>query len=305
MNNTIGREYNTGKIAQVECISNDTLKSMNIKDQCYLLLILTEGTATFRVSEKEFTAIAPCFVCFDESENPVLVKKRKLKCQSIYFHPQFLNVNMTFSLIKSNFYGDIAHTHDMFLLKPFTEKNYIVPITEQYLDKLNDSFIEMKNELLNQQDWYWSCRARSYFMEIMIALERLYGLIGRGDLVICEDSRAKIKDERLKRAIIFIESHYSDKITLSQIVARAGINQTTLTELFKHEIGTTPMEYLWHHRVRVAKKHLAFTEVPIKDISARCGFKTVQHFSRIFKEQTDKTPAQYRKEAVEERRKKL
>lgn len=305
MNNTIGREYNTGKIAQVECISNDTLKSMNIKDQCYLLLILTEGTATFCVPEKEFTAIAPCFVCFDESENPVLVKKRKLKCQSIYFHPQFLNVNMTFSLIKSNFYGDIAHTHDMFLLKPFTEKNYIVPITEQYLDKLNDSFIEMKNELLNQQDWYWSCRARSYFMEIMIALERLYGLIGRGDLVICEDSRAKIKDERLKRAIIFIESHYSDKITLSQIVAKAGINQTTLTELFKHEIGTTPMEYLWHHRIRVAKKHLAFTEVPIKNISARCGFKTVQHFSRIFKEQTDKTPAQYRKEAVEERRKKL
>ena len=56
MNNTIGREYNTGKIAQVECISNDTLKSIDIKEQCYLLLILTAGTATFRVSEKEFTA---------------------------------------------------------------------------------------------------------------------------------------------------------------------------------------------------------------------------------------------------------
>lgn len=245
---------------------------------------------------------APCFVCFDESENPQLLKKIKLKCQSIYFHPQFLNVNMTFSLIKSNFYGDIAHAHDMFLLKPFTEKNYIVPITEQYLDKLTDSFIEMKNELLNQQDWYWSCRARSYFMEIMIALERLYGLIGRGEMLACEDSRAKIKDERLKKAIIFIESHYSDKITFPQIVASAGINQTTLSELFKNEIGTTPMEYLWSFRIRVAKKHLGFTEVPIKDIAARCGFTTVQHFSRVFKEQTDKTPAQYRKEAVEARK---
>jgi len=179
MNNTIGREYNTGKIAQVECIVNDTLNSLNIKGKCYLLLVISEGTATFNIGDKTITATAPCFVCFDESENPVLVKKRKLKCQSIYFHPQFLNINMTFSLIKSGFYGDIAHTHDLFLLKPFTGENYVVPITEQYLEKLRDSFCEMKNELINQYDWYWSCRARSFFMEIMIALERLYGLIGR------------------------------------------------------------------------------------------------------------------------------
>jgi len=305
MNNTIGREFNTGKVAQVECISNDTLKNIDIKDQCYLLLMLTEGSAVFGVQGKEFTATAPCFVCFDESENPSLIKKKKLKCQSIYFHPQFLNINMTFSLIKSNFYGEIAHTHDMFLLRPFTQKSYIVPITEQYIEKLTESFSEMKNELEHQTDWYWSCRARSYFIEIIIALERLYGLIGRGKILVCEDSRAKINDERLKKAIIYMESHYADEITYSQIVASSGINQTTLNELFKEETTTTPIDYLWAFRIRVAKKHLAFTEMPIKDISTRCGFKTVQHFSRIFKEQTNQTPAEYRKNAVSERKKAL
>lgn len=305
MNNTVGREYNTGKIAQVECIANDTLSNLSIQGVCYLLLFISEGLATFHIGKKTISATAPCFVCFDESENPVLIKKRKLKCNSIYFHPQFLNINMTFSLIKSNFYGDIAHTHDMFLLKPFTDKVFAVPITEQYLDGLQNSFTEMKNELENQRDWYWSCRGRSYFMEIMIALERMYGLIGRGELLACDDYGGTIKNERIKKAVLFIESHYGSEITLMDIVKNTRVNHTSLTELFKEELNTTPIEYLWGFRIRVAKKHLAFTEVPLKDISIRCGFKTVQHFSRVFKEHTDNTPAKFRKNALEERKRGL
>ena len=127
----------------------------------------------------------------------------------------------------------------------------------------------------------------------------------QGGILACGDSRANIKDERLKRAIIFIESHYFDKIAFPQIVASAGVNQTTVNELFRSEMGTTPMEYLWSFRIRVAKKHLEFTEVPIKDVAARCGFATVQHFGRVFKEHTNQTPAQFRKNAVEKRKREL
>ena len=55
--------------------------------------------------------------------------------------------------------------------------------------------------------------------------------------------------------------------------------------------------------LRLAKKQLAFTDVPIKDISAMSGFKTVQHFSRVFKEYIGETPASFRKISVENRKK--
>lgn len=302
---TVGRDYNAGKIAHVVCAPNDKLGDITIQNDCFLLLIITEGSASFRVGINHVIAQAPCFVCFDETENPILLSKKKLRCRAIYFHPQFLNINMSFELIRTGFYGDIAHTHDMFLLRPFLEHHYVVPIAAPYLDKVTSLFDEMHAELLDQRDWYWSCRGRSYFMEIVISLERLYGLMERGELLAGETKHVVVENERLKRALMFIESHFADPLTLGDIVQAAESNHTTLTALFAQELGLSPMEYLWRYRIGIAKKHLAFTEIPQKDIANRCGFKTVPHFSRMFREQTSKTPAAFRRNAIAARREQL
>ena len=56
------------------------------------------------------------------------------------------------------------------------------------------------------------------------------------------------------------------------------------------------------YRITIAKKQLAFTDVPIKDIANMVGFKTVQHFNRIFKKFTLTTPAEFRKNSVKNRK---
>jgi AraC family transcriptional regulator of arabinose operon len=65
----------------------------------------------------------------------------------------------------------------------------------------------------------------------------------------------------------------------------------------------TPIEYLWHHRLVVAKKFLEFTNLPIKDVAARCGFKTTQHFSRKFEETVGVNPTAFRIAEVSRRKK--
>ena len=80
------------------------------------------------------------------------------------------------------------------------------------------------------------------------------------------------------------------------------MNHTTLTALMKEELGLTAIEYLMKYRITVAEKQLEFTSVPIKDIANMTGFKTVQHFSRVFKAQTGATPAEFRKNAVQKRK---
>ena len=299
---TVGRKYNEGKVAKIECVRNDRLQNIDIKDKCFLLIILTAGKLEFKVENEQFCTAAPAFICFDETADPMLISKQKAQYTCIYFHPEFLNVNMSFEMLRKKDYGDIASTHDLFLLKPFTDKAYVVPIAETQLEKIVQAADCLQTELENQRDWYWSCRGRSYFMEIIIALERMYGLIGYGIKHQISDNAPIIKNAKLRDAVLYIEGHYGDNIILSDISANAGINHTTLTALMKEELGCTAIEYLMKYRITVAKKQLAFTDVPIKDVANMVGFKTVQHFGRIFKEITDTTPAKFRKNAVQKRK---
>lgn len=302
---TVGRKYNEGKVAFVECIKDGSLNHIDIKDKCFLLIILTKGKMEFKVGGEKITTTAPSFLCFDESEDPILVSKSKARYTCVYFHPKFLNINMTFDLLRSKKYGDIATTHDMFMLKPFIDKAYVIPIVDTQVEKIEHSAEYMMEELEQQRDWYWSCRGRSYFMEIIIALERMYGLIGYGLTHQKSDNTPIINNPKLRDAVLYIEGHYGENITLSDISENSGINHTTLTMLMKQELGCTAIEYLMRYRITLSKKQLAFTDVPIKDIANMVGFKTVQHFNRIFKEHTGTTPAEFRKTAVERRKKEI
>ena len=141
---TVGRKYNEGKVAKIECVKNDRLRNIHIKDKCFLLIILTAGKLEFKVANEQFCAAAPAFICFDETQNPVLISKRKAQYTCIYFHPEFLNVNMSFEMLRKKEYGDIASTHDLFLLKPFTDKAYVVPIAEAQLEKITQAARDMQ-----------------------------------------------------------------------------------------------------------------------------------------------------------------
>ena len=302
---TVGRKYNEGKVAKIECVRKDRLRNIDIKGKCFLLIILTACKLEFKVENEQFCAVAPAFICFDETADPMIISKQKAQYDCIYFHPEFLNVNMSFELLRKKEYGDLASTHDLFLLKPFTDKAYVIPIAETQLEKIVQAADCLQTELENQRDWYWSCRGRSYFMEIIIALERMYGLIGYGVTHQKSDNTPIIKNAKLRDAVLYIESRFDESITLPDIAKAAGMNHTTLTALMKEELGLTAIEYLMKYRITVAKKQLEFTSVPIKDIANMTGFKTVQHFSRVFKSQIGATPAEFRKNAVQKRKEDL
>ena len=228
---TVGRNYDVGRIASIQCVKDDTLRDLNFQDACFGLIIIYEGTALFQVGDASFEAMGPCFVCFDESASPKILKKRRLKCDSIYFEPTFLNVNMTFSRVHGEHYEQLALAHDLFLLKPFTDPvRYVFPIFDECLDHLKRLFSLLENELKVQPDWYWSCRSRSYFMEMMLLLERTYGLIGQYD---SEGNANRILNPHLKKAVIYIENNYRDAITLDDIVKAASFSHSALTQLFK------------------------------------------------------------------------
>jgi AraC-like DNA-binding protein len=57
-----------------------------------------------------------------------------------------------------------------------------------------------------------------------------------------------------------------------------------LAELFTVETGYSIRKFLTRVRVQYAEILLSHSDLPIGDIAAECGFATIQHFSRVFKQ---------------------
>jgi AraC-like DNA-binding protein len=94
----------------------------------------------------------------------------------------------------------------------------------------------------------------------------------------------------------FIHANLHDAgLTLADIARAAHVSTAHLIRCFRAEHDTTPMAYLWQRRVMLGADLLANTGLPIASVAERCGFKTVQHFSRRLKEASGAPPGALRR----------
>lgn len=105
--------------------------------------------------------------------------------------------------------------------------------------------------------------------------------------------------ERLTFAVKYIEEHIQDP-TLSnvELAERLGISEGYLRRHFQAHYRVTPKQYILDVRIRKAKQLLVDTPFTVTAIAEECGFSSVYHFCRAFRQRTGKTPTQY---AVENR----
>ncbi len=98
--------------------------------------------------------------------------------------------------------------------------------------------------------------------------------------------------ERCKQ---YLKTHYRNDISLPDLSVSLGANETALCRKFKEETGETIFQYLTHLRIEAACKILRNTKRSISETAFRCGFNTVTHFNRKFKEIMGKSPKEFRR----------
>lgn len=104
-----------------------------------------------------------------------------------------------------------------------------------------------------------------------------------------------MEQDRIQTMLSFIQNHYNEHITLSDIASSAAVSERECTRCFKASISRTPFEYLTDYRVETAKKLLSNTDDPIIDIALSCGFSNGAYFSKVFKDQCGTTPGSFRR----------
>ncbi len=94
--------------------------------------------------------------------------------------------------------------------------------------------------------------------------------------------------------ISFISSHYTEKITLTDISQATFYSAAYCENEFKKTTGKSIINYLIDVRVNAAKKLLSESSMSCARIATAVGFDDANYFSRIFKKRTGYSPLKYR-----------
>ena len=101
-------------------------------------------------------------------------------------------------------------------------------------------------------------------------------------------------EQALRRVLHYLNEHYRESVTRSDIAKAVGYNESYVSHLFSQTMGTTLPEYVHMMRIDDACHMLKETELTVTRIAADLGFGSIRNFNRIFLKRTGLTPTDYR-----------
>ena len=104
----------------------------------------------------------------------------------------------------------------------------------------------------------------------------------------------RIPESRIKTMMEYIDTHYQESLTVSNISQSANICARECQRLFQKYLRCRPMEYVRRKRILSAAAMLSDTDMPIIEIADLCGFASHSYFSEQFRMLIGKSPSDYR-----------
>lgn len=103
-------------------------------------------------------------------------------------------------------------------------------------------------------------------------------------------------EKRMRSVMSFIQNQYTFNIDLSDLSNEAKMTKNSFCRYFKQKTGKSPTQFINELRVAHACRLLRNTQISLKEICFDSGFNNFVSFHKIFKEQVNTTPKQFRKE---------
>ncbi|MBR2086960.1 MAG: helix-turn-helix transcriptional regulator [Oscillospiraceae bacterium] len=121
-------------------------------------------------------------------------------------------------------------------------------------------------------------------------------LLVRELITLCGETKHSESDDMaaVKKMLFYIQEHYAEKLTVSDIAASAMICRNHCFKLFQDVMKMTPQQYLMQFRINKSIE-LMNTVNSMAEIAHLCGFCSQSHYSKAFKSVYGIAPKQYMK----------
>lgn len=137
------------------------------------------------------------------------------------------------------------------------------------------------------------------FASVIRLLNLLYRLslvkdakeLSSSSFIDAEDSN---EDDRIRQVKNFVATNYMNDIHLQELADIVCMSAESFSRFFRHRTGRTPNRYIIDYRLGVAARMLLNTKLSVSEIGFSCGFNTLSHFNRLFRESKGCTPSEFR-----------
>jgi AraC family transcriptional regulator len=101
---------------------------------------------------------------------------------------------------------------------------------------------------------------------------------------------------RLRTISELVQARIEEELTLVEMAQSVELSPAHFARMFQKSTGETPHQFVLRNRIERAKEMLRARRPRVLDVALACGFKTQQHFARVFRHVCGTSPTEYRLE---------
>lgn len=265
--------------------SNSQFNPLNFQNQNCFSLVLFETDSKYKSNGKTKTAVAgeilflnntnPQSVEYIEGLGWFLSSKKNMLVQALMAQPTH-DVRETLS-------GHSLLLHPILNSQQERIYHFYIPVEKQFKWILRLNWLE---EELNKSHDFSNSATQAILKLLLIDIVRLSAAQSTVELPDC--------DPLLNRVFDFIESHYHEAISLSDVAKKVNKSTSYLTNLVKQKTGKTVLQWIVELRMGKARSLLLETNYSVETIAETVGYLDLRHFSRQFRRIHGSSPKQWK-----------
>lgn len=160
----------------------------------------------------------------------------------------------------------------------------IIGILQDSGESIN-TILNNKSRLLNELfELNHSKQVKNWFMNSLI----------KPIIEILEERRGSQYKNILDKVLNMIHEEYDTDLSLEVCADRLNYHSSYIWRVLKKEMNITFSDYLAQYRLKISKKWLEETDMPVSEIAEKLRYNNSQNFIRYFKKLEGVTPGQYR-----------
>lgn len=163
------------------------------------------------------------------------------------------------------------------------EQKILQEIAVSICQRFSDTYPWIKNLFLPELE----------FSEDSFAQEFVQSIRHMGELA--DKFQLAVSDSRTFQICKLLFLNIEEPKVADLIAERLELNKDYLGVVFKNSTGIGFNKYITMIKMEYAKALLKDSNLKIYEISQRCGYSTIDYFTRLFKQSTGMTPLQFRK----------